>query len=115
MNEPKNKDWTTGLAVAGLAIGAGLLGATLWQASEQRQRFRQDLASALLARGLDYVSAELGRRANDIPVWHVTVQHPTRGIYSLSVAFQGDTDPYSTETLERLVQRIVRHLNKRMA
>jgi|SRR5580700_7492070 hypothetical protein len=84
-------------------------------AEQRRRKFRADLASSFDEHDIDLVSAALGRRENGIPVWRLTIQHPTRGIISLAVPFHDDPAPYSRETLERLVERVVRHMSKTTA
>ena len=97
-----------------LAAGLGLLGFGLLAAaasgSANRQSFSEQLAVALANHGLSLVKCELGRAANNAPIWTVTFQHPARGVMSLIATSPMGTPPYAATTATQVATRIVAYL-----
>ena len=78
-----------------------------WKAYQRRQQFRGTLQEQLQECGIDLISLEVGRLESGVPIWHLTVQHPSFGVQALNAELSKDTDPYSDAALHDLMQRIV--------
>ena len=87
----------------GLGIGLSAI-----EESNRRKRFHESLSNALRMLGMEPMSAEFGRGPDGMAEWHVTINHPARGIASYVVGFTADTPPYSDATLSELVNRLYR-------
>lgn len=103
-------EMAAGAAVAAGLVGLGFLGLAAWQSREQRKDFKAGLAEALSDFGFRVVSSELARTGADAPVWRLVVNHPAKGLVSVSAAFVPGTDPYSQKTLKELVGRAAHRL-----
>lgn len=97
------------MIAAGTVMGIGLgIGLSAIEESNRRKRFHESLSNALRMLGMEPMSAEFGRGPDGMAEWHVTINHPARGIASYVVGFTADTPPYSDATLSELVNRLYR-------
>lgn len=83
-------------------INCGFLPAT-----QRRTNFKKDLQIALAHARIILVSAELSRGTSNISTWHVVIDHKSRGIERLFADFTPIADPYSADTLNDLIGRIL--------
>jgi len=102
----KNDDLKNAMIALG-AIGLGLAGFAALSEWEKRKRFTDALEAGLGEAGVGLVTAEVGRSAAGGPSWHVTVNHPWEGLLSYHADFPIGEDPYSADSLDQLIRRLV--------
>ena len=88
------------------AIGLGLAGYVALSSRDKRKKFKEALRATLEEQQIGFVSADLARGASNAPIWHVTIDHPSMGIQRYYADFPLDTEPYSADTLNALLDRL---------
>jgi len=99
-----------GPALALGLIGGGLLLAASSAKQERdlrRETFRFHLDKALSKQGIQLKSATLGRGAENVPVWLVTVLRPA-GLQTLRFPLSSKEDPYEPSWVPSLVNAFFR-------
>ncbi len=108
MSKKSDNEALIAAGIVGL-LGLGLA-AVLSSGKDERAAFSERLAEDLAAFGYSVVKSELGRSPANAPVWNVTLQHPYRGVMTLTAEFPHGTAPYAIATAANLAQRIAAYL-----
>lgn len=108
MSKKSESDALIAAGILGL-LGLGLA-AMISSGMDERTAFKERLADDLAAFGYSVVKAELGRSPANAPVWNVTLQHPYRGVMTLTAEFPQGTSPSVITTAADLAQRIAAYL-----
>jgi hypothetical protein len=103
----RNDDLTTAIVALG-ALGLGVAGFAALSRWEKKRTFLDALRAGLEEHDVGLVAADVGRSEDGGPAWFVTVSHPWTGILSYHVDFDHGTDLYAAQTLNDLVDRLVR-------
>lgn len=100
------------LLAGGVLLGLGLLAASTVREKNERRReaFRARLQESLRSHGIVFVSATLGRGANNAPFWDITTQSPTGEVVSSRIPLTLITEPYSDQALASVIQGVQQEL-----
>lgn|GEM_PF-1054520 len=99
----KTEGYGAALAV-GLIAGGVLLAASAAKQDREKQRdsFRQKVRDDLLSRGLELLSATVGRDKQNAPIWLVSVRGP-EGIEDQRILLPKSASPYGDQAVSSIV------------
>lgn len=111
---PQNDDFGALLA-AGLLLGVGLIAASAARDENERRReaFRAKLGGSFHTLGVTLVAATLGRGANNVAFWDVTLQWPAGEMLGARVPLPPTIEPYSDQALSVVVDNVAKSILNR--